>query len=72
MDNARFHRKKSLEALIKKARRKITLLFLPPYSPDYNPIERSWANMKRHLRDSIPRFNNMNEAVYNHFMLIDI
>jgi transposase len=72
MDNARFHRKKFLKALIKKARRKVTLLFLPPYSPDFNPIEKSWANMKKHLRDSIQRFTNINEAIYNHFLLIDI
>jgi transposase len=38
MDNARFHRKKQLRRL---ARRKVRLLFLPPYSPDYNLIEKS-------------------------------
>ncbi|MDR1650605.1 MAG: transposase, partial [Synergistaceae bacterium] len=38
-------------------RRGIKLLLLPAYSPDYNPIEKSWANMKRALRaliDTIP------------------
>jgi len=39
MDNARFHRKKILR---KPARGKALLLSLPPYSPDYNPIEKSW------------------------------
>jgi transposase len=34
LDNARFHRKKELHKL---ARGKVRLLFLPPYSPDYNP-----------------------------------
>jgi hypothetical protein len=38
MDNAQFHRKKILRKL---ARGKVLLLFLPPYSPDYNPIEKS-------------------------------
>jgi transposase len=46
MDNARFHRKKELR---KTARGKARLLFLPPYSPDYNLIEKTWANMKRFL-----------------------
>jgi putative transposase len=51
MDRARFHRKKQLEAICKKA--KVRLLFLPAYSPDFNPIEKDWANMKRALR--VPR-----------------
>ena len=28
-----------------------TLVFLPPYSPDYNPIENMWSKVKRRLRD---------------------
>jgi transposase len=47
-DNAGFHAK---ERLRKLARGKARLLFLPPYSPDYNQIEKSWANVKRFLRD---------------------
>jgi transposase len=47
MDNARFHRKKVLAELC--AIKKVHLLFLPPYSPDFNPIEKSWANMKSAL-----------------------
>jgi transposase len=39
LDNAKFHSKKRLRKL---ARGKVRLLFLPPYSPDYNPIEKSW------------------------------
>lgn len=27
-----------------------TLLFLPPYSPDLNPIETFWANLKAKIR----------------------
>jgi transposase len=51
LDNASFHRKTILEEIIRKSRRKIELLFLPPYSPDLNPIEKSWANLKRFLCD---------------------
>jgi len=32
-----------------------TVLFLPPYSPDYNPIELCWAKMKALLRKLKPR-----------------
>jgi len=48
LDNATFHRKKNLHAIARK--RKCRLLFLPPYSPDLNDIEKQWANKKRNLR----------------------
>ena len=41
MDNASCHRKEVLLELIKKARRKVSLLLLPAYSPDLNPTEKS-------------------------------
>ena len=41
IDNASFQRKEALLELIKKARRKVGLLFLSAYSPDLNPIEHS-------------------------------
>jgi transposase len=63
MDRARFHRKKQLEAICKKA--KVRLLFLPAYSPDFNPIEKDWANMKRALRDTAPVCDLLQTAVYN-------
>jgi hypothetical protein len=52
MDNARLHRKKQLEEICERAR--VGLLFLPPYSPDFNLIEKEWANKKRKLRDTAP------------------
>ncbi|MDR2535033.1 MAG: transposase [Treponema sp.] len=32
----------------------VRLLFLPPYSPDLNPIEKLGSNMKCNLRDTAP------------------
>ena len=64
MDNAKFHRKNILRKI---ARGKVRLLFLPPYSPDYNPIEKSWANMKRFLRNNLQDFQSVDSAVYNYF-----
>ncbi len=31
------------------------LLYLPPYSPDFNPIENMWSKVKQHLRGLAPR-----------------
>ena len=48
MDNAKFHRMGKLELLCEEFGNK--LLPLPPYSPEYNPIEKTWAHIKKHLK----------------------
>jgi transposase len=53
MDNARFHRKKVLEETARKNEQNI--IFLPPYSPDFSPIERKWGNAKRYLRKTVSK-----------------
>ena len=44
MDNAAFHKNKAMQKMIENAGH--TLLYLPPYSPDLNPIEHKWAQAK--------------------------
>ena len=44
MDNASFHKNKCIQKLLNRHRHH--LLFLPPYSPDLNPIENKWAQAK--------------------------
>ena len=65
MDNAGFHRKARLRELAKAAG--VYVPFLPPYSPDPNPIEKSWANMKRWLRDNAAGFDSVASAIYGYF-----
>ncbi|CWB82345.1 IS630-Spn1%2C transposase Orf2 [Streptococcus pneumoniae] len=43
--NVRFHRMGKLELLCEEFGHK--LLPLPPYSPEYNPIEKTWAHIKK-------------------------
>jgi transposase len=45
LDNARAHRNKKLEAYLENS--KISLVYLPPYSPNLNPIERLWKIMRQ-------------------------
>lgn len=51
MDNASFHRKKQLIPIAQKAG--LRLIFLPPYSPELNPIEHFWSWLKRYLRKKL-------------------
>lgn len=45
MDNARFHNKEDMQQILEKAGH--TMLPLPRYSPDFNPIEQSFATIKK-------------------------
>lgn len=44
MDNATFHKQSEMQEALDAAGH--TLLYLPPYSPDLNPIEKKWAQVK--------------------------
>jgi isftu1 transposase len=47
-DNASFHKSPQLAEAFEMAG--IQLLFLPPYSPDLNPIEQFWSELKAKIR----------------------
>lgn len=61
LDNAAFHRKKRLVSIAEKYGHKI--IFLPPYSPELNPIENFWAWLKSKLRGSLSRFPTFDDAL---------
>ena len=65
LDNATFHRKSELYKIA--AEYGYLLIFLPPYSPDKNPIEHSWANMKRWLRKNASCFDTIQDAIVAYF-----
>ncbi len=48
MDNLSSHKRTSVRELIEAVG--ATLVFLPPYSPDFNPIEKAFARLKAMLR----------------------
>ena len=49
MDNATFHQRQDIEDLFTQHGHQI--LWLPPYSPDLNPIEKTWAWVKRKRKE---------------------
>ena len=49
LDNASIHLKVELRRLIEGGLGGV-VEFLPPYSPDYNPIEKTWGSCKTWLR----------------------
>jgi transposase len=53
MDNLSAHKVAGIRALIES--RGAQLLYLPPYSPDLNPIEKAWSKFKKFLRDAKAR-----------------
>lgn len=61
LDNASFHKSAETRRLVEAAGCKI--LFLPPYSPDLNPIEKYWANMKVKVRELLPKVRAFTEAL---------
>lgn len=61
MDNASFHKSQKTKELIESTGCKV--IFLPPYSPDLNPIEKFWANMKRWIKDKISDFTQLYDAI---------
>ena len=48
LDNAMWHHAKRIQKYIEEHKDRLELLFLPPYSPDLNPIERVWRVTRKY------------------------
>jgi len=53
MDNLAAHKVAGIEQAIEAVGARV--IYLPPYSPDYNPIENMWSKIKQRLRSLAPR-----------------
>jgi transposase len=69
LDNLSSHKNPAVRAAIRKTGAR--LLFLPPYSPDLNPIEQMFAKLKHLLRKAAERSHNATwlriGTLLNHF-----
>ena len=74
MDNCSIHKGKEVEKLIEAAGAK--LIYLPPYSPDFSPIENCWSKVKNILRSigarSYPDLAKAIETAFSQVSLNDI
>ncbi|MFD0769153.1 IS630 family transposase [Bacillus sp. CGMCC 1.60114] len=60
LDNARIHHAKLLRPFLEEHQHRLFLIFLPPYSPERNPIERIWGWLKEAV--ILNRFHKDQEA----------
>jgi transposase len=64
MDNLPAHKAAGVGELIEAAG--ATVAYLPPYSPDFNPIEKMWSKVKAFLRSAAARTQEaLQEAIAN-------
>ncbi len=49
LDNARWHKAQALRELFYVNRHRMVRIFLPPYSPELNPVERVWRITRRQV-----------------------
>ena len=69
MDNLKQHKQDCVRAAIEEAG--ASVLFLPPYSPELNPIEECWSKIKNYIRRLAPRtLDELQQAIREAFRIV--
>jgi transposase len=69
MDNLSSHKVNGVSQLI--AVQGASVLYLPPYSPDLNPIEKTWPKIKQYLRSTRARCKeDLDKAIAEALLII--
>lgn len=71
MDNFSSHKVEGIQELIEAAGAK--LVYLPPYSPDFSPIENFWSKVKQHIRAAAARtYETLDQAITKAFQAVSL
>ena len=64
-DGARYHTSKATRTFFDAHTERVTVFQLPSYSPDYNPIEFLWKNLKHQATHNryFPEFDSLIDSV---------
>lgn len=65
MDNASFHHSDRIKELCSEAG--VKLLYLPPYSPDLNPIEEFFSELKSYIKRNWKLYEDEPELSFDTF-----
>ena len=68
MDNLSSHKVDGVRQLIEQAGAEV--LYLPPCSPDLNPIEKAWAKLKPLLRSAMARSQEALDQAISHALTL--
>lgn len=65
IDNAGYHKSKKVREFNRENSKRLTIHYLPPYSPDYNPIEGLWKKIKSETTHNVyfPTVDSLKEAL---------
>jgi len=69
LDRASYHKAHDLESFLIRWQAYLKLTFLPPYSPELNPVERVWRITRRRVTHNryFPKIEDLREALINQF-----
>lgn len=63
LDNASSHKSKSVKGFVESVKERLELIYLPPYSPDLNPVERVWKDLRYKVTHNV--YFDSKEALEN-------
>ena len=70
-DNAIYHKAKALRPFLRRHRGRLSVHFIPPYSPELNPVEMLWRETRKDATHNryFPTLKRLSRAVQTQFRI---